>query len=266
VSKRRIDTLLVDRGLAQSPENARALVMAGRVRVAGRPVSRPGALVDEALSLSLTPRPRYVSRGGEKLEHALKSFALDVTGFICADVGASAGGFTDCLLQHGAARVYAIDVGKGQLDYRLRQDPRVVVMEGVNVRRLQSLPEPVHLVTIDVSFISLRLVLPVVRGWPRAVVAPASPVSGSILVLFKPQFEADKKEVPRGGVIRDPLLHASLIGRFTSWCVRNGFRVLDMVASPIPGAGGNTEFLFWLRPAAQPIPSPRLGTRPGGEG
>lgn len=293
--KRRIDTLLVDRGLAESPEKARALVMAGQVFVADRPISKPGALVDEALPLSLAPCPRYVSRGGEKLEHALKTFALDVTGLVCADVGASTGGFTDCLLQHGAARVYAIDVGKGQLDYRLRRDPRVVVMEGVNVRYLDSLPEPVDLVTVDVSFISLRLVLPVVRNWlhvgaglalptvgpgllqptgrPAAlptlspplpggegpgVKAPSTPAPGSILALFKPQFEAEKREVPRGGVIRDPALHASLIGRFTSWCVRNGFRVLDIAASPVPGAEGNVEFLFWLRPHPDFLP--------GGEG
>lgn len=265
MTKQRIDTLLVDRGLVESREKARALVMAGQVLVADRPVSKPGALVDEEAALALASRPRYVSRGGEKLAHALETFGVDATGFVCADVGSSTGGFTDCLLQHGAARVYAVDVGKGQLDYRLRQDPRVTAMEGINVRGLESLPERVDLVTVDVSFISLRLVLPVVRTWFRVRAglapppdapgpAPAKLASGSIIALLKPQFEAQKGEVPRGGVIRDPLFHASLIGRFVRWCTGNGFRVLDMAASPIPGAEGNMEFLFHLRPSDSGVP------------
>lgn len=258
MSKQRIDTLLVGRGLAKSREKARALVMAGQVLVADRPVTKPGTLIDEEAALSLASRPRYVSRGGEKLEYALQAFRIDVGGLVCADVGASTGGFTDCLLQQGAARVYAIDVGKGQLDWRLRQDPRVVVMEGVNVRTLPSLPEPVDLVTVDVSFISLRLVLPVVRGWLGAAVAEGG-TGPSIIALFKPQFEAEKGEVPRGGVIRDPQLHAMLIGRFAAWSAHDGFRVVDMTASPIAGAKGNTEFLFWLRPVDS-------GERAGGEG
>lgn len=272
MSKRRIDTLLVDRGLAETPEKARALVMAGQVLAAARPVSKPGMLVEETAPLEVARGPRYVSRGGEKLEHALHSFGLDVSGLVCADIGSSTGGFTDCLLQHGASKVYAVDVGKGQLDYRLRQDPRVVVMEGVNVRHLEALPEPVDFVTVDVSFISLRLVLPVVRR----LLAPPRPggrlkpapleeirsagvrihpdtggggATGSIVVLFKPQFEAPKGKVPRGGVIRDAALQALLIGGFVSWCAANGFRVRDLVASPILGAEGNREFLLWLRPA-----------------
>lgn len=248
--------LLVDRGLAESPEKARAMVMAGQVLVAERPVVKPGMLVDEALAVQIARGPKYVGRGGEKLEHALRSFGLDVGGLVCADIGSSTGGFTDCLLQHGAPRVYAIDVGKGQLDYGLRNDPRVVVMEGVNARYLKELPEAVDFVTVDVSFISLRLVLPVAAG----LLASLTPVSlkpdsqgeracGSIVALFKPQFEAEKGEVPRGGVIRDEWLHATLIGRLAFWCVNNGFRILDMTASPILGAEGNREFLFWLRPA-----------------
>ncbi|MCH8815710.1 MAG: TlyA family RNA methyltransferase [Chloroflexi bacterium] len=240
MTKQRLDTLLVDKGLAESPEKARALVMAGQVLVDDRPAPKPGTMIDDSLVVQLSQRPRYVGRGGEKLEHALQVFNLDVTRLIAADIGASTGGFTDCLLQHGAAKVYAIDVGRGQLDYGLRNDPRVVVMEGVNARELQPLPELVGLVTADVSFISLKLVLPPARSILTE--------DGSIVALFKPQFEAAKDEVPRGGVIRDPLLRSTLIGRFVAWCVSNGFRVLDLAASPITGADGNQEFLFWLRP------------------
>ena len=239
--KQRVDTLLVDRGLAESREKARALLMAGQVLVGGRPVTKAGALVDAAAPLRVEAGPRYVSRGGEKLEHALRTFGIDVAGLVCADIGASTGGFTDCLLQHGAARVYAVDVGRGQLDYRLRRDERVVVMEGVNARTLESLPEPVQMAVVDVSFISLRLVLPVVA---RLLAA-----GGDVVALFKPQFEAAREEVPRGGVIRDLQLQARLIGRFAAWCSDSGFRVLDLAASPILGAEGNREFLFWLRPA-----------------
>ncbi len=268
MGKQRLDTLLVQKGLVESPEKARAMVMAGRVHVAERPVSKPGTLVDEAAALAITESARYVSRGGQKLEHALTSFRLDVQGCIAADFGSSTGGFTDCLLQHGAERVYAVDVGKGQLDYRLRQDPRVVVMEGVNARELAGLPEPVDLVTLDVSFISLRLVLPVAvrllgderRGAASAQtdVGRPSMIGGAccaptyvrgIIALFKPQFEAEKAEVPRGGVIRDPQLHSRLIGRFTAWCVANNLRILDLASSPILGASGNRELLFWLAPA-----------------
>ena len=171
---------------------------------------------------------------------------------MAADIGASTGGFTDCLLQQGAERVYAIDVGKGQLDYRLRNDTRVVVMEGVNARNLGPLTEPVDFVTVDVSFISLRLV------FARAVSGRCSlPGTGAIVALFKPQFEARKDEVPRGGVIRDPQLHATLIGRFAAWCVSNGFRILDLTASPVLGAEGNREFLFWLT-ARLPLRSPKI--------
>jgi len=240
MSKRRLDVLLVDRGLAESREKAQALVMAGQVTVDERPAPKPGSLVAEDATLAVAGGPRYVSRGGEKLERALEAFGLDVEGVVAADIGASTGGFTDCLLQHGAQRVYAIDVGRAQLDYRMRSDPRVIVMEGVNARDLAPLPQPIQFVTIDVSFISLRLVLPAIaRLHPATIVA-----------LFKPQFEAAKGEVPRGGVIRDPLMHSQLIGRFAAWCVANGFRIRDMVASPILGDAGNREFLFWLHPEA----------------
>ncbi|MEO8457440.1 MAG: TlyA family RNA methyltransferase [Chloroflexota bacterium] len=243
MAKRRLDALLVDRGLAESPEKARALVMAGQVTVDERPAPKPGSLVAEDVSLAVDLGPRYVSRGGEKLEHALASFGIDVNGLVAGDIGASTGGFTDCLLQHGAARVYAVDVGRAQLDYKLRGDPRVVSMESVNARDLASLPEAIDIAVIDVSFISLRAVLPTVGR----LLKPGAP----IVALFKPQFEATKEEVPRGGVIRDAQLHSTLIGRFASWLVTNGFSVRDLVASPILGAEGNREFLFLLKAGAR---------------
>ena len=268
MAKRRLDTLLVDRGLAESPEKAQALVMAGVVRVNERPAPKPGVMVSDDVSVDVAEGPRFVSRGGEKLDHALETFGIDVSGFVAVDVGSSTGGFTDCLLGRGASRVYAIDVGRGQLDYKLRQDPRVVVMEGVNARDL-SLAERVDFAVVDVAFISLRRVLPAVARVVEPLPSPvglkadppgewvadsvdggraeAGPAAGTIVALFKPQFEAAKEEVPRGGVIKAPLMHATLIGRFVRWCTDNGFRVLSMTASPILGAEGNREFLFWLR-------------------
>jgi len=243
MSKRRLDTLLVDRGLAESREKARALVMAGQVLVDERPAPKPGSMIDESLDLHVVQGPAYVSRGGEKLAHALESFSIDVRDVVAADIGASTGGFTDCLLKNGASKVYAVDVGKAQLAYGLRTDPRVVVLEGVNARDMAPLPELVDLITIDVSFISLRLVLPRV-----ARLLGPSPSHRPVVALFKPQFEAAKDEVPRGGVIRDAQLHAALLGRFNAWCMANDFAVVDMVSSPILGAEGNREFLLCLRP------------------
>ena len=297
MAKRRLDALIVDRGLAPGREKAQALVMAGRVRVNGQAAPKAGTLVEEDAPLSLSEPARYVSRGGEKLEHALDLFGLDVSGVVAADVGASTGGFTDCLLKRGASRVYTIDVGKGQLDYSLRNDARVVVMEGVNARKLELLPEPVDFVAVDVSFISLRLVLPAARkvmantgrkgaatetsdiadltsssGLGTAIeahgcCAPTTSAAGSVVALFKPQFEARKDEVPRGGVLRDRQLHATLIGRFAAWCVSNGFRILDLTASPILGADGNREFFFWLRPDRPSlVRGKRASARQRGEG
>jgi 23S rRNA (cytidine1920-2'-O)/16S rRNA (cytidine1409-2'-O)-methyltransferase len=237
--RQRLDTLLVDRGLAESREKAQALVMAGQVRIGERAAVKPGVMVAADAELRIARGPRFVSRGGEKLAHALTRFGIDVTGLVGADLGSSTGGFTDCLLRGGASKVYAVDVGRGQLDYRLRCDDRVVVMEGTNAREMAGLPEPVSFVTVDVSFISLRLVLPVALRLLR-------PGDGIILALFKPQFEARKGEVPAGGVITDPFQHALLIGRFAAWCVDNAFRIVDMAASPILGAEGNREFLFYL--------------------
>ena len=217
--------------------------MAGQVTVDERPAPKPGSLVAEDVTLAVDRGPRYVSRGGDKLEHALSFFGIDVAGFVAADIGASTGGFTDCLLQNGATRVYAIDVGRAQLDYKLRGDTRVVSMEGVNARYLASLAEPIDIAVIDVSFISLRAVL--------SSVAKLLKPGASIIALFKPQFEAAKDEVPRGGVVRDAQLHSILIGRFASWLVTNGFSIRDLVASPILGAEGNREFLCWLKPEAK---------------
>jgi 23S rRNA (cytidine1920-2'-O)/16S rRNA (cytidine1409-2'-O)-methyltransferase len=242
MGKRRLDLLLLERGLVDSREKARTAVMAGSVLVDERPAVKPASLVDESVALHLLAERRYASRGGEKLEHALNVFGIDVAGAVAADIGASTGGFTDCLLQNGASRVYAVDVGRGQLDIRLRQDARVVVMEGVNARYLEELPEPVDLVTADVAFISLRQVLPAARRLLRP--------NGTIVALFKPQFEAARREVGKGGVIRDPQMHATLIGRFAAWYVKNGLRVLSLTASPLLGPAGNREFFFHLREAS----------------
>jgi len=238
LGKRRIDLLLVERGLAESREKAQALIMAGLVFVGERPALKPGALVPEDAPLEVRGRLPYVGRGGIKLAYALDAFRLDVSEMVALDVGASTGGFTDCLLKRGAKRVYALDVGHGQLDYRLRQDPRVVVMEGTNARYPFRLPERVDLATVDVSFISLTKVLPSVREHLKE--------GGFIIALVKPQFEARREEVGRGGVIRDPLLHSAILGRVALWAVDNGFRVRNLTPSPILGDAGNREFFLLL--------------------
>jgi len=219
--------------------------MAGSVVVGERPVLKPGTLVATDADIRVLAGPRYVSRGGDKLAHALDAFALDVRGLTAADAGASTGGFTDCLLQRGAARVYAIDVGRGLLDWRLRQDPRVVVMEGVNVRYLESLPvrqaglpEKGDLATIDVSFISLEKVIPPLVAVLRE--------GGRIVALVKPQFQARREEVGKGGVVRDPQVHAAVLGRFIAWCVGRRLRLLGLTTSPLLGPAGNKEFFLLL--------------------
>lgn len=241
--KQRLDVALVERGLAATREKARALILAGDVEVDGRVEARAGAMVSAGSAIAIAAPPRFVSRGGEKLEQALAHFGLDVRGLVAMDVGASTGGFTDCLLQRGAARVYAIDVGYGQLDLRLRGDPRVVVMERTNIRDLESLPERPHVATVDASFISLTKVLPAVVR----IVRPGA----DIVALVKPQFEAERHEVKRGGVVRDPLVHAAVIGRVAWWCVNAGLRVRGVAASPLLGPAGNREFFLWLRAPAE---------------
>ncbi len=236
--KQRLDLALVERGLAPSREKARAMIMAGDVRVDGQTERRAAAAVAPASRIDVARPPRYVSRGGEKLEHALDAFAIDPAGLVILDAGASTGGFTDCLLQRGAARVYAVDVGYGQLDARLRADERVVSMERTHIRDLGSLPERPSLATVDVSFISLTQVLP-------NVVALLGP-GARIVALVKPQFEAGRGEVGRDGVVRDPAVHATVIGRVAWWCVNHGLRVRGVTVSPLLGPAGNREFFLLL--------------------
>ena len=236
----RLDVLLVQRGLAPSREQAQALILAGQVWVEGRPAPRAGTRVPTEAAVEVQGRLPYVSRGGVKLAHALDAFGLEVGGWVALDVGASTGGFTDALLQRGAARVYAVDVGRGQLDWRLRRDPRVVVLEGVNARYPYNLPEAVDLATVDVSFISLTKVLPETARHLKP--------GGRIVALVKPQFEARREEVGRGGVVRDPLVHAAVLGRMARWCGEHRFRVRGLTASPILGDAGNREFFLLLQP------------------
>ncbi|MBI2849900.1 MAG: TlyA family RNA methyltransferase [Chloroflexi bacterium] len=237
--KRRIDSLLVERGLAESRAKAQALIMAGEVSVDGKPVTKPGTLVAEGANITIAEPPPFVSRGGLKLDYALDQFQIDVSGKVAADIGASTGGFTDCLLKRDASRVYAIDVGYGQLDYRLRRDPRVVVMERVNARYPITLPEKVDLATIDVSFISVEKIIP--------SVAQTIKEGGYLVVLIKPQFEARREEVGKGGVIKQPEIHALVLGRFIAWATGHGFRLKGLVTSPILGASGNREFFVLLK-------------------
>ena len=241
MAKQRLDSLLVARELAENKKMAQALIMAGKVTVSGGVITKPGTPVDEDAELELAEKLPYVSRGGIKLAHALDEFKLDVDSLTAMDVGASTGGFTDCLLQRGARRVYAIDVGYGQLDYKLRQDPRVVVMERINAHYPFSLPGKVNIATIDLSFISVTKVIPNVIGH---LTQP-----GYIIILLKPQFEAKRKEVPKGGVIKDPQVHARVLGSFIVWATEHELRLRGLVASPILGAEGNKEFLVFLTPS-----------------
>ena len=238
MAKKRIDTLMVERGLAESRAKAQALIMAGEVLINGRPAAKSGMLISEDAEIKVKEPLRYVSRGGIKLAHALDAFQMDVSGVVAADIGASTGGFTDCLLQRGAARVYAIDVGYGQLDYRLRKDKKVVVMERINARYPVSLPEKIDLATIDLSFISATKVIPATLELLKE--------NGTMLVLIKPQFEAKREEVGRGGIIKDPQLHARVLGRFIKWAVAQNLRLRGLTASPILGSSGNREFFLRL--------------------
>ncbi len=251
--KVRLDVLLVERGLAESRAKAQALIMAGQVRVAGQTALKPATAIPADSELTVDAGPRFVSRGGEKLDAALEAFAIDVTGLTCADVGASTGGFTDCLLQRGAAKVYAIDVGKGILHWKLRNDPRVVVMEEKNARFVEDLPEKIEFVTIDASFISLKILLPVVKRWNRGA------GGHGIVALIKPQFEAGKKDVARGdGVIRDPEIHRQVLNDVLKYAVQEGFGIHGLIKSPLLGPKGNAEFLVWLRGQNREIDIPTL--------
>jgi len=250
--KIRLDLLLVERGLAESRAKAQAMIMAGQVRVADQVALKPATAVQADSKLTVDTGPRFVSRGGEKLDAALEVFGIDVTGFTCADVGSSTGGFTDCLLQRGAVKVYAIDVGKGVLHWKLRNDKRVVVMEETNARYVDSLPEQVSLVTVDASFISLKILLPVVKRWTPLRLPPFSPkmggeTEGGVIALIKPQFEAGTKDVARGdGVIRDPEIHKQVLLDVLGFAQNEGFSIRGLVKSPLLGPKGNAEFLVWL--------------------
>src|SRR5713226_858090 len=261
-NKERLDVALMRRGLAPSSERARAMIMAGQVYVGDRLVDKPGTLVPLDAECRLAQAPaelKYASRGGLKLEKALDTFELDPSGRVGLDVGASTGGFTDCLLQRGAKRIYAVDVGHGQLAWTLRNDPRVVVMEHTNIRHLASLPEPIQCAVIDVSFISLRLVLPAIVPLitvgaqfiaPSSVPTPAptSPPTPWIVALIKPQFEAGKTEVDRGaGVISDPAVHTRVLDELQEWIQQyTSFQIKGLTESPIFGRDGNREFLLYL--------------------
>ncbi len=239
----RLDLLLVARGLARSRERARALLMAGVVRVDGTRADKAGTLIsDDAKVTVIAPDHPYVGRGGVKLRGALDALHIDPDGRVGLDIGASTGGFTDCLLRSGARKVYALDVGSGQLDWTLRNDGRVVVLEGLNARYLQvsDLPEPVDLVVIDVSFISLRLILP--------PLPPLLTPGGEVVALVKPQFEVGRREVGAGGIVREPEKHLDALNRVAVAAGHCGFRVEAASASAITGAEGNQEFFLHLRP------------------
>ncbi|MEQ1858933.1 MAG: TlyA family RNA methyltransferase [Chthoniobacteraceae bacterium] len=243
MTKLRLDQFLVARGLCESREKAQRLIMAGEVTVAGHMVDKSDFKVADDAEVVVKAADRYVGRGGHKLEGALKAFAIDPTGWTCLDIGASTGGFTDCMLQHGAAKVWAIDVGRDQLAWRIRNDPRVVVREGLNARYLSAdeVPDPLDLIVIDVSFISLGLILPPAAELlkPGAVMIP----------LIKPQFELRREQVARGGVIRDPALHAEAVEKVRTICASAlpWLAWTGVIESPLKGGEGNTEFLACLR-------------------
>ena len=242
--KERLDVFLTEQGHAETRSKAQALIMAGLVYVDGQKVDKPGFSVEQSQTVEVrgTACP-YVSRGGLKLEKALRDFGVDVTDFVCSDSGASTGGFTDCLLQQGARKVFAIDVGYGQLAWKIRSDPRVVSMERTNVRSLtpQDLGEPLDLSVIDVSFISLKLVLPVIHSLLKP--------EGQVLCLIKPQFEAGKEKVGKKGVVRDPAVHAEVLETFLQTAAAVGFTLKNLTFSPVKGPEGNIEFLAHLSKA-----------------
>lgn len=239
--KKRLDVLLVEKGYADTRTKAQAIIMSGLVYVDGQKADKPGISYDETLDIEVrTGGCPYVSRGGLKLEKALRDFGVNPTGYVCSDSGASTGGFTDCLLQQGASKVFAIDVGYGQLDWKIRSDPRVVVMERTNVRyvTLADLGEPLDLSVIDVSFISLRIVLPVIKTFLKP--------TGQVLCLIKPQFEAGKEKVGKKGVVRDPAIHKEVLDSFVALTQEIGFTILGLTFSPVKGPEGNIEFLAHL--------------------
>ena len=239
--KKRLDVLLVERGYAETRTKAQAIIMSGLVYVQGQKSDKPGTSFEESVDIEVrTGGCPYVSRGGLKLEKALRDFGVDPTGYVCSDSGASTGGFTDCLLQQGAQKVFAIDVGYGQLDWKIRSDPRVVVMERTNIRYVtpEQLGEPLDLSVVDVSFISLKIVLPVIKTLLKS--------TGQVLCLIKPQFEAGKEKVGKKGVVRDSAVHKEVLDQFVAHVTEAGFKILGMTFSPVKGPEGNIEFLAHL--------------------
>ncbi len=237
----RVDVLLVEKGLCESREQAKRLILAGEVRIGDRVIDKPGQKLAENSALEVREKPKFVGRGGIKLEGALEAFGIDPTGWVCIDVGASTGGFTDCLLQHGAAKVHAVDVGTNQLVWKLRNDPRVVVKEQFNARHMvpEDLGEKVRLAVMDLSFISLTKVLPAVFS----VLDDA----GSVVCLIKPQFELDREDISKGGIVRDPALHERAVEKIRRFVVDECQREWrGVIASPITGTDGNQEFLAWI--------------------
>ena len=239
--KKRLDVLLTERGLAENRTKAQAIIMSGLVYVQGQKADKPGVSYEESVEIEVRSGGcPYVSRGGLKLEKALRDFGVDPTGFVCSDSGASTGGFTDCLLQQGARKVFAIDVGYGQLDWKIRSDPRVVVMERTNVRYVtpEQLGEPLDLSVVDVSFISLKIVLPVIKTFLKP--------TGQVLCLIKPQFEAGKDKVGKKGVVRDPDTHKEVLDDFVALAKELDMTILGLTFSPVKGPEGNIEFLGHL--------------------
>lgn len=247
MKRRRLDRLLLERGLIQSREQARRLIMAGEVSVNGQVPVKPSTMVSGEEDIAIKRRPPFVSRAGLKLAAALDRFDIQVEGLVALDVGASTGGFTDCLLQRGAARVYAVDVGYGQLAWKLRQDKRVIVMERINARYLESLPEAIDVATFDVSFISLELVIP-------PAVELLKP-QASIVALIKPQFEAGRRQVGKGGVVKDRSVHRGVLLRFILWAKNQGLSFHGLMVSPVRGPAGNVEFPVHL---GHGVPDPEL--------
>jgi 23S rRNA (cytidine1920-2'-O)/16S rRNA (cytidine1409-2'-O)-methyltransferase len=252
VSRIRLDQLLVERGLVDSRERGRRLIMAGEVLVDDQVADKPGMPIAADADIRIKEQLPFVSRGGFKLAAALDRFPIPIARSICADVGASTGGFTDCLLQHDASKVYAIDVGYGQLAWKLQSDPRVVVLDRTNARYLETLPESIDVCTIDAAFISLRLILPAVLKWLKP--------DAHIVALIKPQFEAGRDRVGKGGVVRDPIVHADVLKSILTFGREINLAPIDLIRSPIEGPAGNIEFLVWLRnaPVSEQIPIDQL--------
>lgn len=252
--KKRLDMLLVEQGYADNRTKAQAIIMSGLVYVQGQKADKPGTSYEESVSIEVRNGAcPYVSRGGLKLEKALRDFGVDPTGYVCSDSGASTGGFTDCLLQQGAKKVFAIDVGYGQLDWKIRSDPRVVVMERTNVRYVtpEMLGEQLDLSVVDVSFISLKIVLPVIKTFLKP--------TGQVLCLIKPQFEAGKDKVGKKGVVREPETHKEVLDHFVTLAKELDFKILGLTFSPVKGPEGNIEFLGHLTLDDRPCIEPDTG-------